>query len=197
MPSTACNFQACATPSTSGWSELETPEATDDWHETLLAWGAYRSGYTRSRLGYGRSVIQSMLDGLIGKVCPTCLGRRKVKDVTAGWTDCPRCKGKGRVNVATRGKINPASIPGTNPEPVDDLEPPIYARIDRALMRLTIKQRIVIITRYVDYPRRHDGERRLKHVNAWFAKIGEQPVGQKYLEARLLPEAKAELRRYV
>lgn len=176
-----------------------TLDSTDDFHDLLMTWGAYRSGYTRSHLGFGRTVYDRMMSGLRGTTCGKCIGRGVVLAITASGkvqAPCPVCKGKGKVNVATRGKINPACIPSTGRSD-PEVEPPIFARIDKAMQRLTIKQRIVIVSRYVDYPKRYDGENRLRNVNAWLAKIGEGPVGQKYLESRLLPEARQELKRYV
>lgn len=173
---------------------------SDDFHELLIEWGGRRTGYTRSHLGFGRTVYDRMMSGLRGTTCSKCLGRGVVQAITASGkvqVPCPACKGKGKINVATRGKINPACIPATGGGAPEFVEPAIFGRIDKAMQRLTIKQRIVIISRYVDYPRRYDGENRLRNVNAWLAKIGEGPVGQKYLESRLLPEARQELKRWV
>lgn len=171
------------------------------WHEQLMAWGAWRQGWNRGRLGYGRTVYERMIAGLRGNTCSKCIGRGAVRGLVVGkpepeWTSCPVCRGAGRVNVATRGKINPALIPSTAPEPPEPPVPAIFLRIDRAMLRLTVRQRIIIVSRYVDYPRSHDGERRLRNVNAWLARLGEPgPIGAKTLR-NLLSEARGELARW-
>lgn len=173
-------------------------ESADDFHELLMAWGAWRQGWNRSHLGYGRTIYERMIAGLRGVTCPKCIGRGKLRGLVMGklepeWTTCPVCCGRGRVKVATRGKINPALIPSTGGDRPEPDEPEIYSRIDRAMVALTVRQRIVIITRYVDYPRRHDATRRWQNVNAWLTRIGEKPVGKRYLVEELLPAAKRDL----
>ncbi len=81
-------------------------------HEMLMGWGAYRSGYSPLGLGYGQSILGKMIAGLKGTTCNKSIGRCKVFDVVSdSWTDCPLCKGRGWINVATPGKINPALNP--------------------------------------------------------------------------------------
>ena len=170
---------------------------TDTWHETLMAWGAYRTGYNRTHLGYGRTVYERMMAGLKGTICNTCIGRGSVRDVVSGsWTACPVCKGKGKINVATKGKINPALIRSTRGDTPFEEEPEIFTRIDRAMGKLTIRHRIVIVSRYIDYPRRNDSDRRLKNVNAWLMKIGEAAITKRRME-NVLSDARAELQRLV
>ncbi len=162
-------------------------------HDLLMEWGAYRSGYSPLGLGYGQSILGKMIAGLKGTTCNKCIGRRKVFDVVSdSWTDCPLCKGKGRINVATPGKINPALIRATGSSGGYVEEPEFCQRIDKALLRLKIKHRIAIVGRYVDLPRWSDGDRRLKVANKWLVKIGEKPVSKRRLE-NLLSEARGEI----
>lgn len=144
--------------------------------ETLMAWGMYRQGYNRTHPGFGRTIYDRMMSGLRGTTCGRCIGRGVVYAVTVDTRvqiECPVCKGKGKANIATHGKINPAMIPSTAGERPEAAEPACYQQIDKAMLKLTLKQRIVIISRYVDYPRRNQGEERAKNICAWFARIGE------------------------
>ena len=172
----------------------------DSWHEILMLWGAYRSGNGPNRLGaalglgYGQTILGKMIATVRGKTCTRCVGRGKVQDiVSGGWTKCPLCQGRGKTHVETPGKISPAMIRSTSPDRGlgggDSVEPEICGRIDKALMQLTVKQRIVLIARYVDYPRRNDGDKRIQHVNRWLDQIGETPIGKRRME-NLLSETR-------
>jgi len=171
----------------------------DGWHEILMTWGAYRSGYGPNRLGlgYGQSLLGKLMEGLKGTTCSKCIGRGKVRDIVSdSWAPCPVCKGKGRVNLNVRGraKANPALIRATAPsyDHASTAEPEICARIDAALQKLTIRHRIILIARYVDYPRRNHGDKRVKHVNHWLDRIGEKPITKRRME-NLLSEARREV----
>ncbi len=165
----------------------------DDLHEALMTWGAYRSGYSRLGLGYGQSLLGRLIRDMKGTTCPTCIGRGKVRDLaTQTAVSCPVCRGKGRILMDGRGKANPALIRGTRRDaPLKD-EPEIVRQIDQALLQLRVRHRVVLVTRYVVYPRRNDSERRLKHVNRWFEKLGEAPISKRRME-KLLSEARGEV----
>jgi len=172
---------------------LNMSQIDDGWHEILMTWGAYRSGYTRLGLGYGQSLLGKLMEGLKGTTCSRCIGRGRVKDIVSdSWAVCPICRGRGRVNLDGRGKANPALIRATAPGGSGDEEPEICARIDKALQQLTVKQRIVLIARYVDYPRRNHGDKRIKHVNHWLERIGESPISKRRME-NLLSDARREI----
>ncbi len=98
--------------------------------------------------------------------------------------------------MATPGKINPALIRATGSDRGVGEEPEFCQRIDKSLLRLKIKHRIAIVGRYVDFPRRSDGNRRLRVANKWLVKIGEKPVSKCRLE-NLLSEARGEIGRLV
>ncbi len=108
------------------------------------------------------------------------------------WTDCPLCRGKGKISVGNSGKINPALIRSTEHGYAVDVESEFCQRIDRALLRLKIKHRNAIVGRYVDFPRWSDGDRRLRVANKWQVWIGEKPVSKRRLE-NLLSEARGEI----
>ena len=170
---------------------------TDNWHETLMLWGAYRSGYTRLGLGYGQSLLGKLMEGVKGTTCSRCIGRGRVKDIVSdSWAVCPICRGRGRVHLDGRGKANPALIRSTKRDASGEDEPEIIQRIDRAMQQLLIRHRVVLVTRYIIHPRRNDGERRLKHVNQWLAKLGEAAITKRRME-NLLSDARAELQRLV
>lgn len=42
---------------------LNMSKIDDGWHEILMTWGAYRSGYTRLGLGYGQSLLGKLMEG--------------------------------------------------------------------------------------------------------------------------------------
>ncbi|KAA3633845.1 MAG: hypothetical protein DWQ08_01350, partial [Proteobacteria bacterium] len=157
---------------------------TDDGlHELLMTWGAYRSGYTRLGLGYGQSLLGRLIGDMKGTTSTRCIGRGKVRDIVSNsWAPCPVCRGKGRVVLDGRGKANPALIRGTKRDTTGEDEPEIIGRIDRAIQKLVVRHRIVLVTRYVVHPRRNDGDKRLKHVNHWLGRLGEQPISKRRME---------------
>ncbi len=166
-------------------------------HDLLMEWGAYRSGYDQNRfgLGYGRSLLGKVLKGLKGTTCGKCIGRGVVQDiVTKSRVACPICKGRGKVNLDARGKANPAMIRATGPNygPDGVAEPEFCARVDKAFQRLKIRHRIVLTTRYIHFPRHTDSERRLKHINRWFERLGEKPISKRRMQ-NLLSEARGEI----
>lgn len=64
-----------------------------DIREQMERWARWR--HDPNRHGYGRTVLQRMLEGMPGTNCPTCSGR----GYTRRYPVCPGCSGAGRVRL--------------------------------------------------------------------------------------------------
>lgn len=65
---------------------------TDSIRDQMERWARYR--HFRHG-GYGKTMLQRIMDGMPGTVCPTCAGRR----ILPGYPACPTCSGTGRVKL--------------------------------------------------------------------------------------------------
>ena len=100
-----------------------------DVRSLMEKWERWR--HERSKLGYGKTILEKCLEGMPGTNCPTCQGRGK----TNSYPTCPTCSGNGTVKLdpsATKGKVNPAFIASTHRLPDDETS----EKIDRLICEM-------------------------------------------------------------
>ena len=130
----------------------------------LEAWAHWRHTPWKAHLGYGKTILAQLMDGMPGTFCPHCHGSGRHQG-----HDCPQCSGLGRVKLdpgSTRLKINPAFLKATHqPE-----ENPLFFEIDRIVaQKLPKQQQRVIMSEYVWHIREPDQKRRAKRLGMSYA----------------------------
>ena len=127
--------------------------------QILEAWAQWRAHpWKVAHLGYGKTVLARMLDGMPGTFCPYCAGKGKRDGDT-----CPQCSGLGRIKLdpsSTRLKINPAFIVSTH-LPEDN---PLFYVVDRAVAGLPKQQYKAVMSEYVWHISEPDQRRRAKRL---------------------------------
>lgn len=72
---------------------------TDSIHDLMDRWSRYRR--TQRLGGFGKTILQRMMEGVPGTGCPTCGTKGRVPGSLVGSSDpfvkCPTCGGAGRV----------------------------------------------------------------------------------------------------
>lgn len=73
----------------------------DNIRDLMEGWSRYRRN--RSNGGYGKTILQRVLEGMPGVGCPTCAGKGRAPGALIGskstFIPCPTCGGSGRVKL--------------------------------------------------------------------------------------------------
>ena len=73
----------------------------DSIRDLMEGWSRYRRN--RSNGGYGKTILQRVLEGMPGTGCPTCAGKGRAPGALIGskstFIPCPTCGGSGRVKL--------------------------------------------------------------------------------------------------
>lgn len=76
---------------------------TDSIHDLMDRWSRYRR--TQRLGGFGKTILQRVLEGMPGTGCPTCAGKGRAAGALIGrkgtFIACPTCGGSGRVKLDT------------------------------------------------------------------------------------------------
>lgn len=116
--------------------------------ELMEAWARWRVYRARDELGYGRSILARVIDGLPTLKCRGCAGKGETlikHNGSAFWNVCATCQGSGRIiGHSTDNQINPAFIHGSKPGDPDEISP----QVDRAVCRLAELPQIVVMQEY-------------------------------------------------
>ena len=122
--------------------------------QIIEAWAQWRHTRFWIPLGYGKTPLARMMDGMPGTNCPLCRTTGKY-----GGNTCPQCSGLGRIKLdpsSTRLKINPAGIRSTG-QPEDN---PIFYTLDAIIaQQLSAKRKRIIKAEYVWWPSETQKER--------------------------------------
>ena len=74
---------------------------TDSIRDLMDGWAIHRR--CRSNGGYGKTILQRVLEGMPGTNCPTCAGKGRAPGALIGrkgtFIACPTCGGSGRVKL--------------------------------------------------------------------------------------------------
>lgn len=74
---------------------------TDSIHDLMDRWSRYRR--TQRLGGFGKTILQRVLEGMPGTGCPTCAGKGRAAGALIGrkgtFIACPTCGGSGRVKL--------------------------------------------------------------------------------------------------
>lgn len=74
---------------------------TDNIRDLMEGWSRYRRN--RSNGGYGKTILQRVLEGMPGTGCPTCAGKGCAPGAIIGrkgtFIQCPTCGGSGRCQL--------------------------------------------------------------------------------------------------
>lgn len=86
----------------------------DNIRDLMEGWSRYRRN--RSNGGYGKTILQRVLEGMPGTGCPTCAGKGRAAGALIGrkgtFIPCPTCGGTGRVKLdATDHHVIPMRCP--------------------------------------------------------------------------------------
>lgn len=74
---------------------------SDSIRDLMEGWSRYRRNHSNG--GYGKTILQRVLEGMPGTGCPTCAGKGRAAGALIGrkgtFIPCPTCGGTGRVKL--------------------------------------------------------------------------------------------------
>lgn len=140
--------------------------------QDLERWARWRDGGP-SVLGYPRSVIGRMIDGLPSNKCIACDGVGRVPGTQQGaamqYTSCAICGGAGKVDLKPSPHcVNPAFIHST----VAYISDEYCERIDYAICQLTTPKAVKVLI--IEYGERGTQAAKAKSIGistVWYEKI--------------------------